>query len=263
MSLKTAWPFPWRLSRTWLESVSELVFEPWCLGCEERLALDEVPPVSGPPAFCQRCLDDLHSGLSAMCRRCAAELPGASRRQGECRLCRDLNLRFDSAVAVGNYHRTLSELIVRMKGHHDEPLAWQMGTLLAARVAELWPDRRFDMIIPVPAWWGRRLKRGFVASEVIAQSVGQALGVPVERGVLRCGRAVAKQGTLSTPARFRNVAGLFQLRGSRTVKDLTLLLVDDVMTSGATASQAASVLKRPGGARRVDIAVVARGARGN
>jgi ComF family protein len=178
-------------------------------------------------------------------------------------LCRDLQLRFAAAVAVGNYHRTLSELVVRMKGQRDEALAWQLGQLLGGRVAELWAGSSFDMIVPVPAWWGRRLRRGFVASEIIAQSVGEVLGVAVNRRLLRCGRAAAKQGTLSTAARFRNVAGLFELAPGRTVRDQSVLLVDDVMTSGATASQAADVLKRAGGARRVQVAVVARGARGN
>ncbi len=263
MALKAS-PFShWSPLHWWLGSVRDLVFEPWCLACDERLELNDRAQVPSSSAFCRDCLEDLHSSLPGICRRCAAELPGAGRRNGECRLCRDLNLRFDSAVAVGNYHRTLSELIVRMKGQRDEALAWQLGRLLAARVTELWPEQRFDMIVPVPAWWGRRLKRGFVASEVIAQSVGKSLGLPVDRRVLRCGRSVAKQGTLSTPARFRNVAGLFQLRAGRAVKGKAVLLVDDVMTSGATVSQAAAVLKRPGGARVVDVAVVARGARGN
>jgi ComF family protein len=246
-----------------IRGVGGLVFEPICQGCGELLDVDRSGDQQASEAiWCRKCLLDLFSNLASVCTRCSADLPSCRPAEGKCLLCRKFDFRFDRAVSVGNYHRTMRELIVRMKGRHDESLAWQLGKLLAIRVQEIWKDDHFDVIVPVPTWWVRRLQRGFVGPEIIADAVGTECGVRISTGQLRCCRKTAKQGTLNTPARFRNVAGMFEVSTLGCFAGQRVLLVDDVMTSGATVSQAAGILRRMGRADSVDVAVIARGSRG-
>lgn len=257
-----------RMSRVFqrpLEKLVQLVFEPVCHGCERLLApgsLAGEDPTRGC-FWCSDCLADLYSRPEFTCSRCSAELPSVRPLEGCCRLCRTMDWRFERVLAVGNYHRGMSELIVKMKGLRDESLAWQLGLLLGSRVREACPPQMPDLVVPVPAWWIRRLRRGFVAAEIIAAAVARECRLPLAASALRCCKKTGKQGTLSIPARFRNVSGMFEIRRSGAIRGKRILLVDDVLTSGATASQAASVLRRQGGAAAVDVAVVARGARGN
>lgn len=267
----------------------ELLFEPVCHGCG-RLT-DRLPshgePVESPrtgitPAagkiesiaqtfrkttWCNDCLRDMLAAPEQTCTRCGAELPSVRPAERSCRLCRTLEWRFERAVTIGNYHRTLSEMVVRMKGLRDESLAWQLGLLLGEKLARKWdtepPEARPELVLPVPTWWTRRLKRGFVAAEILAEAVALQNRLPFHSGLLRCCRATAKQGTLSTAARFRNVSGMFSVKPNQRLDGKRVLLVDDVLTSGATASQAAGVLLRSGRTSTVTVAVVARGARGN
>ncbi len=254
----------WRAVRPWLCGIAELIFEPICHGCQKELPVQDNARNKGVAdrVWCEPCLQNMHSILSRCCVRCGAESRFVQPKDTDCRLCREHRYRFRRAVSVGNYHDTLSELVVRMKGLRDETLAWQLGILLGKRVEQVWGRNGFDWLIPVPCWWGKRLRRGFVAAEVIAGAVHRVTGVSVNRTALRCCRRTAKQGTLSTSARFRNVTGMFEMSAADTVKGKRVLLVDDVMTSGATASQAAGVLRRIGRAASVDLAVLARGTRG-
>jgi len=254
----------WRAIRPWLQGIGELVFEPVCHGCLANLPDSENAPAEGlqSRAWCANCLEEMLSNLSSCCARCGAASKFVRPQDADCRLCRQHRFRFDRSVAVGNYQARLSELVVRMKGLRDESLAWQMGLLLGQRVKQVWGADRFDLLVPVPCWWGKRLRKGFVAAEIIANAVSHVTKIPESDSALRCCRKTSKQGTLSTSARFRNVIGMFELAVADRVRGKRVLLVDDVMTSGATASQAAGVLRRFGCAESVDLAVLARGTRG-
>lgn len=145
-----------------------------------------------------------------------------------------------------------------MKNQRDEPLAIQLGTLLGFELlANGWTE--FDQIVPVPSHWIRKFKRGFQAADVIADTLSQRLGVPKSVRTVRTTRTTKKQGTLSTTARIANVRDAFELYPKADVRGQRILLVDDVLTSGATTSELARVLKRRGAAE-VSVAVVARGA---
>jgi ComF family protein len=146
-----------------------------------------------------------------------------------------------------------------MKQITNEPLTFTMGEMLA----ELWQKRRGnfpspDIILGVPMHWSRRWLRGINSCEVLAERMACRLLIPVVRGLLVSCRKAKKQGTLTTPQRFQNVRGAFRLSTTYDITGSKILLLDDIMTTGATASEAAKVLRR-GGAASVDVAVVARG----
>jgi len=114
-----------------------------------------------------------------------------------------------------------------------------------------------DVVLPVPMHWRRRLMRGVNNPDVLAESLAKGIDVPdVPRVLCRC-RNTLPQNKLQPRDRFRNVRGAFRLRKGYDLEGLRMVLVDDVLTTGATCSEAARVLKEAG-ASMVIAAVLAR-----
>jgi ComF family protein len=114
-------------------------------------------------------------------------------------------------------------------------------------------DEAFDAIVPVPLFWRRRLQRGFNQSELLARGLARCTGIPAVNALRRV-RPTPTQAGLSNSVRRQNVAQAFR---SRSVQGKRILLIDDVMTTGATAASCALALKQAG-ARRVALLTVAR-----
>jgi ComF family protein len=172
---------------------------------------------------------------------------------GRCGLCRHGATRFDAAFAFGEYDGVLRRLIALYKYDGVRPLAGPLSRLLARAVPR---SQRFDVVVPMPLHWTRQWKRGFNQAGLLAQKVAGQLGVPAARALRRV-KATAPQAGLTMAQRRDNVAGAFALRGRTAVSGKHVLLVDDVLTTGATLNACAGVLKR-GGARRVTVLTVAR-----
>jgi ComF family protein len=173
--------------------------------------------------------------------------------EGRCALCRGGLRGFDAAYCFGAYEGTLRELIHLYKYGRIKPLARALGGLLATALPL---DERFDAVVPVPLHWRRQWQRGFNQSELLARLVARRCGIPV-RNALRRVQATRVQAGLSNSARRDNVASAFRVRGSERLDGLRLLLVDDVLTTGSTATACARTLKRAG-ARRVAVLTIAR-----
>lgn len=171
--------------------------------------------------------------------------------QGRCALCRAGLRGFDSACCFGAYEGALRRLIHLLKYGGMRPLAGRLGDFLMAALPR---EQRFDAIVPLPLHWRRRWRRGFNQSELLAREVGRRTGIPVRRLARRV-RSTPPQAGLGNAARRRNMAGAFRARAAAS--GLRILLVDDVMTTGATGSACALALKRAG-ARSVTLLTLAR-----
>ncbi|HUT13621.1 MAG TPA: phosphoribosyltransferase family protein [Thermoguttaceae bacterium] len=143
-----------------------------------------------------------------------------------------------------------------MKRPAHDSLSAAMGRLLAALREEQFAQLNLDLVVPVPMYWMRLARRGTNSPEILSQCLGQHLGVPVRR-VLSRRRNTLPQADLSPRDRFRNVRGAFCVRKGRRLGGRRILLVDDILTTGATCSEAARVLKEAG-AELVAAAVIAR-----
>jgi ComF family protein len=164
---------------------------------------------------------------------------------------------FDTVVTLGGYHSGLRDVIFRMKLPQHESLAQVMGRLFAQkRFVEL-AELRVDMIVPIPMYWTRRLRRGTNSPELLARCLGQKLGITVRRRLLVRSKKTLPQSGLSPKQRFRNVRGAFRVRTPHLLQDARVLLVDDVLTTGATGSEVVRILKKAG-ASMVAVAVIAR-----
>lgn len=173
--------------------------------------------------------------------------------QGRCGLCR-LGVRgFDLAYSFGAYTDELRKLIHLFKYQKIKTLAKPLGELL---VRSLPLEQRFDMVAPMPLHWLRQLNRGFNQAELIAAPLARRLNVPLVNALKRV-KSTPKQAGLTYAKRRVNVAGAFRANGRADVRGKRILLVDDVLTTGATAGAAAAVLKKAG-AKHVTVLTLAR-----
>ena len=177
--------------------------------------------------------------------------------QGRCALCR-LGVRgFDAAYSFGFYENELRKLIHLFKYGRVQTLAAPLGRLLALALPR---GQGFDVIVPMPLHWRKRWGRGFNQAELLAAEIGRRTHIPV-RNALRRVRDTAPQAGLTSAKRRKNVSGAFQAarhgKNRTALEGRSVLLIDDVMTTGATAASCARALKR-GGARQVTLLTLAR-----
>jgi len=178
-------------------------------------------------------------------------------------LCRRTDPPFARAVAYGSYDGGLRDLIHLLKFQQVRPAAAVLGRMLAETIANLeqtMPAKTI-VVVPVPLHTRKQAQRGFNQAEMIARSALQQLARP-ERFELCSGALVRRRETgsqigLTRHQRRENLRGAFAVSDATRIVDRDILLIDDVYTTGTTASECARVLRRAGAAR-VWVATVAR-----
>lgn len=189
------------------------------------------------------------------CSRCAASIGPFVENERGCDLCRTESYAFSRAYRLGRYHEQMAETCVRMKH--------VAGILLARACADIWTERfreavaNVDVIVPVPMHWKRRWARGYNQSEALAEQIAWRLKKPCLRSLVRV-RATAHQASLAPSRRRDNVRRAFSARSHRQLRGASVLLVDDILTTGATCHECAKALKSAGAAE-VAVAMIARG----
>ena len=204
------------------------------------------------PRACRICGKRLSTAEEEICTVCNRHLP----RTGYATTPYDNNMakrfwgRFniERAAALFFYesHNSPSRLIYDIKYHGKEELGVWLGRISAEEFA---PDGFFDgidLIVPVPITWRRRWKRGYNQSHAIARGVSEVTGIPVNAKALRRTRFSGSQTLLSASERMGNVADAFCLRQVKGIGGKHILLVDDIVTTGATASECGKLLETAG-----------------
>ena len=200
------------------------------------------------PPKCVLCRRVLKNGEIDLCSDCRAEAPEFS--QG------NLKLQFlDSYAAVWYYEEKVRESLLRYKFGNRRSYARNYGRLLAMQLLAIYPDG-FDVLTYVPISRLRRLKRGYDQVELLANAVGRELGLEPKR-LLKKNRNNPPQSGLGDYAHRRaNVLGIYRAIDIESIKGKRILLLDDILTTGATAGEASRVLLTAG-AKEVHCGVVA------
>ena len=218
-----------------------------CLLCDE--------PAEAELPICDACETDL-PWLGDHCQTCALPLPGAGLTCGGCLLEPPA---FEQVVVPWRYDFPVDSLITRFK-HNAK---WPFGHLLAD-VARQYLQHRFDeglprpdVLLPVPLASKRLRQRGFNQAAMLGRWLSQQLDLPFEEQALRRIHDTSAQQDLDAKARKRNLRHAFALAPDVEMKGRHFALIDDVLTTGATA-QALARLLRDAGAARVDVYCLAR-----
>ena len=247
-------------SRALAESLFAVLFPGDCRICGAPLLRISRLPV------CQECLDAMRPITGGLCAICGERLfsPYAvSSAAGEprCGLCRRLAPSFARAVAYGSYEGGLRELIHLLKYGGVRPAANVLGRMLAEAVATLDFSAGPVIVVPVPLFRAKQRQREFNQAELIARAAlkfSSAEGrFRLAERVLDRKRDTQSQTGLTTHQRRENMRGAFAVAQAEVVRGRNVLVVDDVVTTGATVSECARVLLRAG-ATKVWVASVAR-----
>jgi ComF family protein len=227
----------------------DFVYPPVCLDCGA--------PVAHADALCAACFSRLRPITAPMCPRLGIPFEVSLGPDAVSAEAIANPPPFDRARAAVVYNAVARRLVSRLKYGDRPELARFLGRLMAAAGTEFWVDR--PLLVPVPLHRLRQLDRRYNQSAELARAVGRIVGLAIDPNLVRRTRATPRQVGLSAAARGRNVAGAFavhpdaiaQLRGRRVV------LVDDVVTTGATVNAVTRELRRAG-IEKVDVLSFAR-----
>jgi ComF family protein len=175
----------------------------------------------------------------------------------DCPVCRKESFRFERVIRLGSYDGILRNAVVKLKHHSGESLAECLGELWAAHAETTLRSLGADAIVPVPLHWRRRWERRYNQCDALARGLSSCLRLPCRPGWLRRIRDTPHQTRQDPGDRKENVRDAFRASARPELKGKTVMLVDDVLTTGSTANEAARAL-RAGGVSRVVVAVLAR-----
>jgi ComF family protein len=233
-----------------LGRVLDLVLPPRCLACGAA--------VESQGRLCADCWRSLSFLGAPQCRLCGYPLPHAQPEAPLCGRCAVEPPAYDRARAALRYDEGARGLILAFKHADRTDTAPAFGRWLARAGAELLAEA--DLIVPVPLHRWRLLKRGYNQAAVLAQALARETGLPLIPDLLQRHRATPSQQTLSARARLANVtAGAFRPHPwhRRRAAGRRVVLVDDVLTTGATVGACARVLRQMG-AVQVDVLTLSR-----
>jgi ComF family protein len=233
--------------RPWITAALDLVFPPLCPVCERLLGAGRRDPLCGV------CWANLERIAPPWCRCCGVPLG----IDGLCGACRSRRPRFAYARAALRYGDLAREAIHAFKFGGRRTLADPLGDLLAGLGLSALPGAAPDVLVPVPLHPRRARERGYNQALLLARRLERAWGVPVVADALRRAVATQPQADLDAAARKRNVRNAFAVNYPELVAGRHVVLVDDVLTTGATAGECAMSLRRAGAAT-VGVLTVAR-----
>ena len=198
-------------------------------------------------------------GVCAICgeRLFSSYAVAGAAGEARCGLCRRIEPPFARAAAYGSYETGLRELIHLLKYGGVRPAANVLGRMLAEAIATLEPELPADSVavIPVPLHRTKLRQRGFNQAELIARQAAKRLRLPLKPVLLKRTKARPDKHILSNEERWRIVRGAFATRPGSQVDNKRVLLVDDVMTTGATLDACAAALLEAGAKSVVGLTV--------
>jgi ComF family protein len=231
-------------------AVVDGVLPPRCLAC--GVIVDE------PDALCGSCWAAMTFFAPPWCAMCGLPFPHPMGEKAVCADCARDRPSWDRARAVLRYDKHSRRLVLALKHGDHTHLARALGGWMRRAGAEVLDGA--DLILPVPLHWTRLFARRYNQAGLLAQAIRAAGGPPVAPDWLVRRRRTPSQGRLGAAARTRNVRGAFTLRPGRSIRGKRVVLIDDVLTTGATVEECARVLRR-GGAEFVGVLTLARALR--
>ncbi|MBL7900996.1 MAG: ComF family protein [Bacteroidia bacterium] len=219
------------------------------------------------PRHCQACGILLFPHEHSICRLCRLRLPKSDfHLQPDNPLTRALGGRVPLTHSLCLYlfekSGKVQRLVHTIKYHKHKELAVLLGEMLGEEIKPHITQTEFDLLVPIPLHPKKLKERGFNQSEEFAKGLSKSLGVPIETGLLQRAKASATQTRKKKYQRWENVEGIFELVKEPAITQQHLLLVDDVVTTGATIDSAWQCLKHLDGIK-VSVACIAFAKPGN
>jgi ComF family protein len=220
-----------------------------CPCCEKFLE-------EGQEGICSDCLSQIDWIEPPFCSVCGTPFLSKEVKNHPCSNCLTRKKYFKMARSLGAYHGSLQEAIHQWKYQGKIALTSFFGKWMTERMSRYWDPDLFDLLIPVPLHPQRLRQRGFNQVLLLVKELNRRTGIPYGKSLLQKGRATIPQVNLTSAEREKEVRGSFRTTGKEKMKGKSILLVDDVYTTGATVNECSKVLLAAG-AERVDVFTLA------
>jgi ComF family protein len=235
--------------RPFLERLLQFFLPSQCYCCQKFL--DE-----GQQGLCSSCFSGIRWIEPPFCSVCGIPFVSAEIESHCCGHCLTKRKYFTMGRALGYYEGSLREAIHRWKYQGKTYLTSLFGEWMAGTMSRYWDPSSIELLIPVPLHPRRLRERGFNQALLLARELSRRTGIPFRKRLLRKERSTLPQVSLSGRERERGVKGVFNLAKEEEVGGKSILLIDDVYTTGATVNECAKMLLARG-AKRVDVFTVA------
>ena len=235
--------------RPLVEKLLQFFLPSQCHCCEKFLE-------EGRKGICPDCFSKIRWLAPPFCSVCGTPFRSKEVENHPCGACATKEKYFTMARALGYYEGPLQEAIHRWKYQGRMSLTSFFGEWMAEALQRYWRPSSLDLLIPVPLHRQRLRERGFNQALLLAQELSQRTGILCHKRVLQKKKPTLPQVNLSGSEREKGVRGAFQIMEKEKLKGKSILLVDDVYTTGATVNECAKVLMA-GGAERVDVLTLA------
>jgi len=227
-----------------------LLFPPRCMVCGEFMVEDRegILASSAPSDICSACWEGFVSLPPAHCSRCGRPFQTSLASVHTCATCLEKTPAFDQALAAGLFQGALRSAIHDFKYRARVELVSPLAKFMTRELSAPFFPPELDLILPVPLHWRRLRERGFNQALLLARTLYRAWKDRIRFDILRRIRWTEPQVNFSGQERRRNVLRAFAVSNPEIVLDKSVILVDDVFTTGATANECARVLKKAGAA---------------
>jgi len=224
------------------KGLKDLIYPNCCLVCKNR-----IPPADQQQLICAGCWDKIEQNLPPFCANCGRHLDSQAIEKNACPSCSRVNFYFDRAFSPCRYTGAVKKLIHEFKYSGKDYLGKPLGKLMYTFIQDYQlPIEYLDFLIPIPLHKSRQREREFNQAEILSREVAREFHKKVlSDGLIRV-KPTKTQTELTFQERCQNVEKSFTVTKPELIKDTNLLLIDDVLTTGATSSEAAKCLKEAG-----------------
>ena len=229
-----------------LNKIGEIMFPIYsCICCGKEIDSDS------PYRICYDCFNKIPFTKNKFCLKCGEIIAGD---YDFCITCKNKAYNFDYARSVFAYIPFTAPIILNFKYNHLKTHALPLANLLKDFFST--SDLIADTCTFVPMPEDREKERGYNQAKVLCEKFSELTGIPMIDSLVRI-KSVTKQSTLKADERAKNIIGSFKAINKHAIKNKEILLIDDVMTTGATASECAKILRKAG-AKNVQVLTLAK-----
>jgi ComF family protein len=228
--------------RRFINALVDIVYPKKCLACKEKL---RIPSQKEP--ICAKCLAKIKRNIPPFCSSCGRHLEKSNFVKNICPRCLKAKLHFDRAFSPFVYEGVIKELIHEFKYKSKNYLGSYLSAMMVEFIKEYnLPIEYIDFIIPIPLHKTKLREREFNQAQVLAEFIAKDFNKGILVDAFRRHRYTKTQTGLETTERLKNVKDSFSVTKPQILKGKNLLIIDDVLTTGATSSEAAGALKEAG-----------------